>query len=56
MESLVLFFRENAARCRRLADTLTVREDPAVAALLELAAEFEMKADEAEAREIPGSR
>lgn len=33
---------------------LFIRDDPAVSAVLELAAKFEMKADEGDTREIPG--
>ena len=38
------YFREKAAQCRRLAAAITNQDDPAVAALLALAVEFEAKA------------
>jgi ADP-ribosylglycohydrolase len=38
------YFREKAAQCRRLAAAITHQNDPAVAALLALAVEFEAKA------------
>ena len=38
------YFREKAAQCRRLAAAVSDQHDPAVAALLALAVEFEAKA------------
>ena len=38
------YFREKAAQCRRLAAAVADQDDPAVAALLALAVEFEAKA------------
>jgi hypothetical protein len=37
-------YRLRADQCRWLAATVTVRDDPAIAALLKLAAEYEAKA------------
>ena len=44
MENTPAFFIEKAARCRRLAASITVPDDPAIGALLALADEFEAKA------------
>ncbi len=41
--------RLQAARCRRMAAAITALDDPAIAALLELAREWEEKAAEADA-------
>ena len=38
------YFRQKAAQCRRLADGIVNKNDPAVASLLALAVEFEAKA------------
>jgi hypothetical protein len=38
------YFMERAAKCRRLAEKIVNPADPALAALLELASEFESKA------------
>ena len=38
------YFRDKAAQCRRLAAAITNHNDPAIAALLALAVEFEAKA------------
>jgi len=38
------YYRQKAAQCRRLADSIVNQGDPAVAALLALAVEFESKA------------
>jgi hypothetical protein len=51
------YFREKAAQCRRLAAAITHQNDPAVAALLALAVEFEAKAvaltaEDASAKEV----
>jgi hypothetical protein len=51
------YFREKAAQCRRLAAAITNQNDPAVAALLALAVEFEAKAvamtaEDASAKEV----
>jgi hypothetical protein len=43
------YFLEKAAQCRRLAASITVRKDPAIEALLALAAEFDGKAIAAQA-------
>jgi hypothetical protein len=37
-------YREKAAQCHRLAEAITARDDPAIAALLKLAAEYEANA------------
>ena len=37
-------YRQKADQCRRLAEAITARDDPAIAALLKLAAESEAKA------------
>jgi hypothetical protein len=37
-------YREKAARCRRLAAAITAPDDPAIAALLEIALEWDAKA------------
>jgi hypothetical protein len=42
-------YREQAERCRRFARDITSREDPAIAALLKLALEWDAKAVEIEA-------
>lgn len=42
------YFRDKAAQCRRLAKGIMYRNDPAIDALLALAAEFDAKAAEAE--------
>ena len=47
LETSAYYFREKAAQCRRLARGIVVQDDPAVDALLALAAEFESKAEEA---------
>lgn len=41
---IVEYCRERASQCRRLAKTITARGDPAINALLALAAEFDAKA------------
>jgi hypothetical protein len=46
-------FREQAKRCRRLARSVTVRADPLIAALLNMATELDAKAAALEAREGP---
>jgi len=51
------YFRQNAERCRRLAQAIVNRRDPAIANLRTLAAEFEAKAvalaaEEASAKQI----
>ena len=38
------YFRQKAKRCRRLAEAVVNRRDPAVANLLALAVEFDVKA------------
>jgi hypothetical protein len=38
------YFRQKAAQCRRLAESLVNQDDPAVGKLLALAVEFEAKA------------
>jgi hypothetical protein len=40
------YFFAKAEQCRRLAATITARDDPAIATFLALAAEFETKACE----------
>jgi hypothetical protein len=42
------YFRDKAAQCRRLAKEILYRNDPAIDALLALAAEFDAKAAEVE--------
>jgi hypothetical protein len=42
---------DKAARCRRLAAAITARDDPAIASLLALAADFEASAIERAVRE-----
>lgn len=42
--------RRKAAQCRRFAEAITARDDPAINALLALAAEWDAKAIEAELR------
>jgi hypothetical protein len=37
-------YREKAAQCYRLAEAITARDDPAIAALLKLASEHEANA------------
>jgi hypothetical protein len=37
-------YREKAAQCHRLAKAITARDDPAIAALLKLASEYEANA------------
>jgi hypothetical protein len=44
----VLYFREKAAQCRRLANGILNQHDPAVDAFLAMAAEFDARAAEAE--------
>lgn len=46
------YFREKAAQCRRLANSITARDDPTEAALLSLAAEFEATAQGVEAMAV----
>jgi hypothetical protein len=54
VESLPIFFREKAAQCRRLADLIANRTDPAVAALLAMADDFDRRAEpESSARVRP---
>ena len=48
----VEYWRERAAQCRRLANTITARDDPAIKALLALAAEFNAKAMAIEAQAV----
>lgn len=50
MESSAYFF-DKAEQCRGLADSILSRDDPAIATLHGLAAEFERKAIEAAIRE-----
>jgi hypothetical protein len=38
------YFRQKAAQCRRLADGIINRDDPAIANLMTLAVEFEVRA------------
>jgi hypothetical protein len=45
MGNSTTFLREKAAQCRRLADLMANRNDPAVSALLAMADEFEVKAN-----------
>jgi hypothetical protein len=45
------FLRDKAEQCRRLARSIMVPDDPAVTALLNMAAEFEAKAAALENRE-----
>jgi hypothetical protein len=40
-------YREKAARCRRLAAAIAAKDDPAIAALLEIALEWDAKAAKA---------
>jgi hypothetical protein len=44
-------FRQRADQCRRLAEAITARDDPAIASLPKLAAEYEAKAIAIEAGE-----
>jgi hypothetical protein len=37
-------YRQKAEQCRRLAEAITARDDPAIAALLKLAVEWDAKA------------
>jgi len=48
VEVSVLYFREKAAQCRRLANGIINQNDPAVDGFLAMAAEFDLKAAEAE--------
>lgn len=45
------YFREKAAQCRRLAKVILTKNDPAIAALLALADEFDARAAALTARE-----
>ena len=45
------YYFDKVEQCRRLAATLTARDDPAIGTLLALAAEFEAKAIEGAIRE-----
>jgi len=45
------YLLNKAQQCRRLAAVITVRDDPAIASLLALAAEFEAKASKRALRE-----
>ena len=46
------YFLERAAKCRRLAEKIANPADPALAALLELATEFESKAAAAKRQSV----
>jgi hypothetical protein len=48
LEVSVLYFRQKAAQCRRLANGVLNQNDPVVKAFLAMAAEFDAKALEAE--------
>jgi hypothetical protein len=50
------YFFAKAEQCRRLAASITARNDPAVASLLALSAEFEAKAVERAMRESEASK
>ena len=46
--SSAVYFREKAAQCRRLATSIANQNDRAVKQLAEMAAEFEVKAEQVE--------
>jgi hypothetical protein len=50
------YFFAKAEQCRRLAATITACDDPAVALLLALSAEFEVKAVERAMRQSEASK
>lgn len=52
----VTYFREKAEQCRRLARSILTRDDPAVAALEAMAAEFDLSAALSEARKATAAR
>lgn len=50
MKAPLAYYRQKAEQCRRLADSLNDRDDPAVTLLLGIADEFDADADALEAR------
>ena len=46
----VIYYRRKASQCRRFANTIAVLDDPVRRRLLAIAAEFDAKADAAEAQ------